>query len=53
MLSILVHVLKLSPAAIIIILPKMGVAHPIGLMCTLTQADGVNGNEEHVEPEMP
>lgn len=50
MLSILSHALKLCPAAIII-LPKIGVAHPAGLVCTLTQA-GVNGSEEHVEPEM-
>lgn len=37
MLFILVHVLKLSLAAVII-LPKIGVAHPTGLMFTLTQA---------------
>lgn len=51
MLSVLSHALKLRPAAIII-LPKIGVAHSAGLVCTLTQA-GVNRSEEHVEPEMP
>lgn len=51
MLSVLSHALKLHPAAIII-LPKIGVAHSAGLVCTLTQA-GVNRSEEHVEPEMP
>lgn len=51
MLSVLSRALKLCPAAVTI-LPKIGVAHPAGLVCTLTQA-GVNESEEHVEPEMP
>lgn len=51
MLSTLSRAFKLHPAAIIILL-KTGVAHLAGLVCMLTQA-GVNGSEEHVEPEMP